>query len=162
MGMSFETPAEMDRWRAVNDGVMGGRSSGGPVAGDGHMVFAGVINTNGGGFSSIRRSLDGRQIKNARAVTMRVKSDGRTYGLRFRTNVTYWGRRIAFGKPVPVTKAGEWETVTIPLENMRASLYGRGVQGAEFVAADVVETGIILADGQDGPFRLEIDWIRVE
>ncbi|MEL7485448.1 MAG: CIA30 family protein, partial [Planctomycetota bacterium] len=41
-------------WIAVNDNVMGGRSSGGPAFDDGVLTFAGTTNTNGGGFSSIR------------------------------------------------------------------------------------------------------------
>ncbi len=152
----------MALWRAVNDGVMGGRSSGGPTFENGHMVFSGVINTNGGGFSSIRRPVQSWEFQDARRVTMRIKSDGRAYRLRFRTDVTWRGRRIAFQKPIPVTQAGEWETVTVTLDNMRASLFGRTVRGAEFDPNAILETGVILADGQDGPFKLEIAWMKVE
>jgi len=159
--IDFQSRSEMNQWRAVNDGVMGGRSSGGPSFENGHLVFSGVINTNGGGFSSVRRRVQSGAMSGAQTVTMRIKSDGRDYRLRFRTDVTWRGRRIAFQKPIPNTKAGEWETVTITLDNMRASLFGRTVRGANFVPDDVIETGVILADGQDGPFRLEIDWIQV-
>jgi len=160
--MDFKSRAEMSLWRAVNDGVMGGLSSGGPTFENGNLIFSGVINTNGGGFSSIRRAVKGGEIKSARRVTMRVRSDGRAYRLRFRTDVTWRGRRIAFQKPIPVSQAGEWVIVTVTLDNMRASLFGRTVRGAEFVPENVIETGVILADGQDGPFKLEIDWMKVE
>jgi len=160
--IDFETRAETNLWRAVNDGVMGGRSSGGPVFETDKLIFSGVINTNGGGFSSIRRPVQPGEMQSAKAVTMRVKSDGRAYRLRFRTNVTYRGRRIAFQKPLPVAKAGEWQIVTVTLDNMRASLFGRTITGASFVPADIIETGFILADGQDGPFRFEVNWMRIE
>jgi len=54
MFMNFETSDELRQWYAVNDGVMGGLSSGGPRFDDGIMIFEGMINTNGGGFSSLR------------------------------------------------------------------------------------------------------------
>lgn len=162
MIIDFQNRSEMNLWRAVNDGVMGGRSSGGPDFQNGQLIFSGNINTNGGGFSSIRRSVQNGAMTGAKSVTLRVKSDGRAYRLRFRTDVSWRGRRIAFQKPIPVTQSGEWETVTVTLDSMRASLFGRSVRGAKFVPADVVETGVILADGYDGPFRLEIDWMRVD
>ncbi len=158
--LNFRSASETSLWRAVNDGVMGGRSSGGPGFENDNLVFSGVINTNGGGFSSVRRPVERGDMRGAKSVTMRIKSDGRAYRLRFRTNVTYYGRRIAFQKPIPVTKSGEWETVTVTLDNMRASLWGRSIRGAEFIPAEVVETGFIIADGIDGPFRLEVDWIK--
>ena len=48
-------------WSVTVDGVMGGRSSGKLSASDDGLVFSGDINLNGGGFSSIRRSL-GRSV----------------------------------------------------------------------------------------------------
>ena len=41
MYVNFETSQEMAMWRAVNDGVMGGLSSGGAQFDDGNMVFEG-------------------------------------------------------------------------------------------------------------------------
>ncbi len=161
--IEFNTSAaESNMWRAVNDGVMGGRSSGGPMLKNSNLVFEGVINTNGGGFSSVRRPVQGREIAGALMARMRVKSDGRAYKLTFRTNITYWGRRISFQQDIPKSEAGTWQTVDIPLTNMRASLFGRTISGARFVPGDAVEMGIILADGQDGPFRIEVEWIGLE
>lgn len=162
MQIDFKTKSEMLRWRPVNDGVMGGRSSGGPKFLTGNMIFTGEINTNGGGFSSIRRRVEPRALSAARFMSIRMKSDGRDYKLTFRTDVAYRGRRISFQKPIPATEAGSWQIVTVPLSNMRASLFGRSVSGAEFDPSAAVEMGIILADGQDGPFELEIDWIKAE
>lgn len=162
MDINFESSAEQQLWTPVNDGVMGGRSSGGPSFTDGNLVFAGIINTNGGGFSSLRRMTDGQDMANASLIKMRVKSDGRAYRMSFRTDVTYRGRRIAFQKPIPATTPGQWEIVTLTLDNMQASLFGRQLSGAEFIPEDIVQAGIILADGQNGPFRLEVDWIKTE
>lgn len=159
MYMNFETIAETSQWRAINDGVMGGLSSGGPRFADDKMIFEGIINTNGGGFSSLRVPVEAGALAEASAVKLRVRSDGRAYKMTFRTNVTWRGRRISFQAPIPQTKSGRWEDVTVPFSDLGGTIFGRRVKGAKFDRREVVEMGIILADGRDGPFRLEVDWI---
>lgn len=53
----FKGANENRRWRMVNDNVMGGRSKGSVTFKGGVLVFSGSINTNGGGFSSVRMYL---------------------------------------------------------------------------------------------------------
>jgi hypothetical protein len=160
MFMNFETSDEVRQWYAVNDGVMGGLSSGGPRFDDGIMIFEGVINTNGGGFSSLRSRVTGGSFADASGVKLRVKSDGRAYKLTLRTNVTWRGRRVSFQGPIPQTKPGEWGEVIVPFSSLGGTIFGRSVRGAKFDRAAVNELGIILADGQDGPFKLHVDWIQ--
>ncbi|MDB2437992.1 CIA30 family protein [Hellea sp.] len=160
MYVKFETAQETGQWRAVNDGVMGGKSSGGPRFENGNMIFEGVINTNGGGFSSLRSPVDKGDLKDASAMTLRVKSDGRAYKLTFRTDMTYRGRLISFQAPIPQTPKGEWAEISVPFSDLSGSIFGRSLQGAKFDRAQVQEMGIILADDQDGPFQLEVDWMR--
>lgn len=51
----FDDSAGEPRWVAVNDGVMGGRSTGGPEVAAGQLRFTGVLSLeNNGGFSSVR------------------------------------------------------------------------------------------------------------
>lgn len=157
--MNFETAAEARQWRAVNDGVMGGLSSGGPRFENGKMIFEGVINTNGGGFSSLRSPVQEGVLANASGIKLRVRSDGRAYRLTLRSNAGWRGRRVSFQAPIPLTKAGEWADVEVPFSELRGTIFGRRVRGAKFDKSAVVEMGVILADGQDGPFRLDVDWI---
>jgi len=70
MDMSFNTQNSVDTWRVINDGVMGGRSSGGPRFENGVMVFEGRINTNGGGFSSIRLDVEAGLLAQADALSL--------------------------------------------------------------------------------------------
>lgn len=156
---NFETIAETKVWRAVNDGVMGGLSSGGPRFDNGVMIFQGVINTYGGGFSSVRSPVQNGAFAKASGVKLRVKSDGRAYKLTLRSNATWRGRRISFQAPIPRSKAGEWAEVIVPFAELRGSLFGRRIRGAQFDKTSVIEMGIILSDGRDGPFRLEVDWM---
>jgi hypothetical protein len=43
-------------WQIVNDTIMGGRSESGFVTENGQLQFSGVLNTNGGGFASLRQT----------------------------------------------------------------------------------------------------------
>jgi len=122
MEINFDTSQATQNWRAVNDGVMGGRSSGGP--------------------------------------RFRVKSDGRTYKLTLRSDARYRGRTVSFQAEIPQTPIGEWADVTVPFDSLQGSIFGRRVRGARFDKSEVRELGIIIADGQDGPFKLEVDWVK--
>ena len=159
MYMNFETSSETQAWRAVNDGVMGGLSSGGPRFENGHMVFQGVINTNGGGFSSVRSSVPEGALSNASGINLRVRSDGRDYKLTLRSSAAWRGRRVSFQAPIPRSEVGEWAEVSVPFSELQGTIFGRNVRGARFDKDAVFELGIILADGKDGPFRLDVDWI---
>lgn len=156
MQMRFDSPAAVQPWRAVNDGVMGGRSSGGPDFNGDALVFSGAINTNGGGFSSIRHPLTPGDLRGADGIALRVKSDGRPYRLTFRTSQSWRGRNVSWQIPIPQTEPGEWADVFAPFADAEASVFGRSVNAGTFDPVDAREVGIILADGQDGPFRLEV------
>lgn len=156
MKMTMDTPESVKQWRAVNDGVMGGLSSGGPKFHEGHMVFEGVINKNGGGFSSIRARVVPGILAGERALKFRIKSDGRAYKATLRTDAQMGWREVSFQAPLSAAAPGEWDEVIVPFARLKASVFGRPVRGAEFDSARVQSIGIILADGQDGPFRLEV------
>lgn len=160
VNIDFKSPEASQMWRAVNDGVMGGRSSGGPRFDGGVMIFEGVINTNGGGFSSLRAGLARGVLSGQSAVKMRVKSDGRGYKLTLRSDAFYRGRNVAFQVPLPQTPAGEWAEVTLPFSALRPSIFGRPLSGPQFDPARARSIGIIIADGQDGPFKLEIEQMQ--
>ena len=159
MNITFDTTDAQAGWRAVNDGVMGGKSSGGPRFDNGDMVFEGVINTNGGGFSSVRLDVEPGPLSGAAGLNLRVKSDGRSYKITLKTDARYRFRPVSFQGLIPSTQSGEWADVTVPFSALRASLFGRPVRGAEFNAAAIQEIGIIIADGQDGPFEIRVESI---
>jgi hypothetical protein len=153
--IDFKSPEAAQMWRAVNDGVMGGRSSGGPRFEAGVMIFEGIINTNGGGFSSLRAGLSRGALAGQKAIKMRVKSDGRIYKLTLRSDAFYRGRNVAFQAPLPQTPVSEWAEVTIAFSALKPSVFGRPLSGPIFNPQEARSIGIIIADGKDGPFRLE-------
>lgn len=155
--IDFSNSDAVSRWQIVNDGVMGGLSQGTRYHEDDHMVFRGVINTNGGGFSSLRRGMRPGDLAGANGVRLRVRPDGRAYTMTFRTSVRWRGRSVSYQSDIPATPVGEWSDVIVTFDDMRTSIFGRRVRAPEFDPSDVREMGIILADGIDGDFRLEVE-----
>ncbi len=150
--------AEFDdtSWFIVNDGVMGGRSSAEGAVDDVGLTWTGTIVTAGGGFSSIRGPVDG-QLEGATSLTMRIRTDGRSYEL-LADDTTPGQARVTHYAPIDAV-GGEWEEVSVSLVGMEPRIFG-SLTAAEPFAPDLAsQIGVILADGVDGDFRFEIDWI---
>ncbi len=154
--IDFSNDGERQRWRVVNDGVMGGLSSGALQFEKGAMIYEGTINTNGGGFSSIRRSVDKGALKDVVALRFVLKSDGRQYKVSMRSSARVRGRRVAFQAPIEAENTNEWAEATAGFDQLKGSIFGRPIANAVFESAQATQIGIILADGMDGPFRVEI------
>ena len=158
----FASSVEADRWRTVNDTVMGGISqSQFSVTPAETGLFSGSLSLeNNGGFSSIRRDVSDIDLSNATEISLRVKGDGRLYQLRLKMNSSTQAPsyRAEFE-----TQPGEWLTVTLPLSNFEPVNRGRIVEDEpSLLPEEVVEVGLMLADKQSGEFALEIDWIQAE
>jgi hypothetical protein len=148
-------------WLTVNDSVMGGLSSGGSTLNDGVLTFAGITNTNGGGFSSVRRHVTPGIMAGATKLKVYMNRDMREYSITMRTNVTVSGRRIAFRGPVVGSPVGEWGYGTLFFDSLKGSFRGRAIPNAVFDPAEVVELGLIIYDGKDGPFEMQVKRIEV-
>jgi uncharacterized surface protein with fasciclin (FAS1) repeats len=148
-------------WQTVLDGVMGGLSTGRIEAGNGGTLrFSGELSLeNNGGFSQIRTSVPEGQFAGARGLLLRVKGDGRTYQCDLRSSQL---RLMAGGyQRTFATVAGEWTEIELPLGEFVANSFGRRVRNApELDPATIESVGITLADKKEGPFAIEIDWIR--
>lgn len=160
--ISFQSPEEASAWRTVNDDVMGGRSLGGSVVEAGKLLFTGVINTNGGGFSSVRREMQPGALDEARTIILSVKSDGRAYRLIAQTDARFRGRYVSYQAPIPTSPVGEWSDVRIAFSDFVPSVLGRIVPASEFSPAKVTQLGFIIADDVDGDFALSVRSISTE
>ncbi|GAB2656487.1 CIA30 family protein [Arenimonas aestuarii] len=159
---SFSAGADEPRWVAVNDGVMGGRSRGGPEVEAGLLRFSGVLSLeNNGGFSSVRTVGRDFDFSDAAAVVLRVRGDGRRYQLRLATDARFRGITVSYGGEFG-TEAGQWTVARVPLADLRPSAHGFALQGPPLDAGRVREIGLLIGDKREGPFRLEVDWIGLE
>jgi hypothetical protein len=153
---SFDAATADLGWRVVNDNVMGGRSSGGFELSDGSLVFSGVTNTNGGGFASIRSTPRQLDLGEFRSLGIRFSGDGRTYTFRLKSSQS----RIAYWAEFP-TKENAWQEIVIPIASFQPRWRGRILDEPSIEPSDINEFGIMIYDGQDGPFRLVVDSIKV-
>ncbi len=157
----FSKPEAAQQWRTVNDGVMGGVSDGRVrITDKGIMEFYGTLSLeNNGGFASVRSKSKPIGLKDGDAIVARLRGDGREYYL----NLTVPTFRIAFSYRASFeTKAGEWQEVKVPLKELQATSFGRPVKNADPVEAGKVNSiGFLLADKKAGPFKLEVEWIKV-
>jgi len=145
----------------VNDGVMGGRSSSSIyLDAAGFAVFAGSLSfENNGGFASVRLPIRPGVMEDASHLVLRVRGDGRRYQARLRPGRRNDGVAWAAGFE---TTAGEWVTVELPIEDFEPTFRGYRPRGVGPLApADVGQVGIMLAANQEGPFRLEVEWVGV-
>lgn len=160
--MNFDNGPQEPRWIAVNDGVMGGRSSGGPKLADGKLEFRGELSlANNGGFSSVRSVGRDFDLGGAAAVVLRVRGDGRRYQLRLATDARYLGMSVSYGAGFDTT-AGEWTEVHVPLASMKPTVRGSSLQGPPLDPSQVREIGLLIADQREGAFALAVDWIAME
>jgi hypothetical protein len=61
------------------------------------------------------------------------------------------------------TKKGEWLEVKVPLDKFEATSFGRPVKDAGAVKPEEVNAlGFMLGDKKAGPFKMEIEWIKLE
>lgn len=156
---NFELSGSNAGWVVVNDNVMGGRSLGDRTFVGTTMVFAGSINTNGGGFSSLRLDVDAELLAGTDRLEFRVRSDGRRYLATLDDDLDGRDRRLSFRAPIVSERPGEWETITVLFADLQPAIFGQRVTAAPFRPDLASRIGIILADGVDGDFVLEVDSI---
>ncbi|MEM7078548.1 MAG: CIA30 family protein [Pseudomonadota bacterium] len=143
------------RWQVVNDTVMGGRSRSRHAIRDHGLHFSGTLNTNGGGFASLRSNRVNHSLAEFDHVRLRVKGDGRAY--RFRL---FLERDRASYQNEFTTRPDTWMVVELPIADFYASWRGRRLNRAAPAPGDIRGVGFILADGIDGDFHLVVDWIE--
>ncbi|MEJ6720886.1 CIA30 family protein, partial [Ilumatobacter sp.] len=149
-------------WAVVNDGVMGGRSRGAIEFTDSAMRFRGDVVTAGGGFTSVRLQLTGDELTGSDSLVLRVRSDERTYGLTLQDTAQTGRRSISHGADLTINgpaDADRWQTAITSHNELLPSVFGQPLDAPGFDPDQAVEIGIIISDGIDGPFNLEIDWI---
>lgn len=141
-------------WFIVNDGVMGGHSDGHVAHETGALVFHGTLVTRDGGFTAARTDKTG-DMSGMAAVELVVRGDGRTYRLELSDGVFRQDEMVSRTAPFETT-AGQQTTVRVAFADLDATVFGEPVDVPTFEPATLGGMGIFMADGQDGPFRLEV------
>jgi hypothetical protein len=152
----FSNDDPKQNWIVVNDNVMGGRSEGGFSSKKKHLIFSGNTNTNGGGFSSIRTKPSDFDLGDKTGLHIRYKGDGRTYKLGVRLE----GKSVSYRSNF--TSGNGWQEVKIPFDEMDVSWRGRPLSKEEhpLIKSKIRSIEFMIYDKQDGPFKLQLDWVK--
>jgi monofunctional biosynthetic peptidoglycan transglycosylase len=125
------------------------------------LEFFGTLSLeNNGGFASVRTKPTDLDIKAGDTLVVRVKGDGRDYVLNIYTK----SRRMAFSYRAPLpTKKDEWTEKAVPLADFIPTAFGRRVQGMGPVEPEQINgLGFMLSDKKAGPFKMQVEWVKVE
>ncbi|MFK7888539.1 MAG: CIA30 family protein [Gammaproteobacteria bacterium] len=145
-------------WRIVNDNVMGGRSDGEFRVHNDTLMFTGRTNTNGGGFSSIRAEPLQLDLGDFDGIRVRLKGDGRRYTWRLASQRRWRGIGVGYWAEFD-TVADEWITVDLPFSDFVPQVRGRRLQGPGIDRANIAGMGLMIYDGKDGAFALELEGV---
>ncbi|MFD0860889.1 CIA30 family protein [Sungkyunkwania multivorans] len=154
----FNRETDINEWRVVNDGVMGGLSEGSiRLNSDGHAVFSGSISLkNNGGFSSVRHRYKTKEVSGYSKVMLRVKGDGKKYQFRIKSN--RYDRHSYIGE---FTTSGDWETIEIDFSKMYPAFRGRTLDISNYPGAQLEEIAFLIGNKKAEDFKLLIDSISL-
>ncbi len=156
---SFGNEESLKSWASVNDGVMGGVSTGGFKRSEqGTLLFSGELSlANNGGFASIRMKPSKLELAGMSAVVVRARGDGRTYWVELRVADQMGASSYRANLP---TTAGEWKETRVPFDDFKLQAFGRDLPSKAINPASIASVGFTLADKKEGPFALEIEYVR--
>ena len=157
----FTSNVGFQSWRTVDDRVMGGVSRSRMIPQERFASFQGTLSLeNNGGFASVRSPELDERLENVDSIRLKVRGDGRTYQLSIRTDRVFDGVRYRTSFD---TEEGVWEEVVLSLGYFSPTRRGRCVPGTpDLRASDVRSFGLMVADKQDGQFRLDVESLSAE
>lgn len=157
----FSSKEAANIWQNVNDNVMGGTSEGKfKITDQKALEFYGKLSLeNNGGFASVRTKSKKVGLKKGEVLVAKVRGDGREYQMNLYVPTIQIAYSYRFVFP---TKKDEWFEVELPLDKFEATSFGQVVKNAGPVDPPSVNgIGFLLNDKKAGPFKLEIEWIKV-
>ncbi len=146
-------------WYVVNDGVMGGLSKGKFNLNDnGNALFHGYVTTeNNGGFTSVRHSFSEKNVSSFKAVTLRLKGDGKTYQFRIKADEDQ-----SYSYVQDFKTSGDWETITISFNSFYPTYRGNKLNKPNYSGEHMEEVTFLIGNKKKESFALEIESITLE
>ncbi|MGB1636899.1 MAG: CIA30 family protein, partial [Flavobacteriales bacterium] len=146
---------ETNTWRPLNDGVMGGMSTGRIVWAEESLVWGGATSlANNGGFASIRSPWGETNLTGMTQVVVVCRGYGGPFKLTLETSERWW-MPYAYTSFEP---SSEWEEIVLHLPDFQWSQAQMGdlkaVSGSEL--GSVLRVGLMKYDGTAQPFELEV------
>jgi hypothetical protein len=149
----FATAADRDGWYSRTDTVMGGISdSAMQTTETGSALFSGVVRfENNGGFATVQTDLPrARNLAVYDGLTLRIRGDGKTYGISVRNTNRAIGYEATFA-----TQLNTWQEVRLPWRIFVPKRSGDILSGYVLDPSNIRSMRLIIS-GQAGPYALEV------
>lgn len=147
-------------WRVVNDGVMGGLSTGEVNYSETSMTFSGIVSLeNNGGFASIRSAYARRDLSGFAKIKIKYRSEGYDFGLSLSRDRRFWVPN--YKQNLPQTD-WQWKTVEFDLMDFKEYYIGRptGAKIDERLLSQIIQIGLITNEKRAGSFKIEVDYLE--
>lgn len=156
---TFSTQNNINEWRIVNDGVMGGISKSSLVLTDaGHGQYSGHVSlANNGGFTSMQLKTTIELEEERKFIVLRIKGDGKRYEFRLKGKVSQSESYV-----YQFETSGEWETIKLPISEFHPQFRGRKLNSPNFNFKNIEQLAFLIANKQEEDFEILIDWIGLE
>ncbi|WP_031425386.1 CIA30 family protein [Flavimarina sp. Hel_I_48] len=154
----FSQNSNIEHWKLVNDGVMGGCSKSSFYLTDAkNAIFDGTISLeNNGGFSSVHYSFEQMDMRPFKTFQLKLKGDGKTYQFRTKRSTADKHAYVAL-----VETTGEWQTITIAMEHMVPQYRGEQLPMTNYAGDQAEQITILFKSKKVEDFKLEIKEINV-
>ncbi|GAA4230514.1 CIA30 family protein [Postechiella marina] len=152
----FNKTSNIKNWKTINDGVMGGVSTGiFYLNEEGHGVYKGHISLqNNGGFSSLKYSFNTLNTEQHSKIILKVKGDGKTYQFRIKHKSSDRHSYIAY-----FNTSNKWQTICFNLSEMHPKFRGRKVNIPNYNKTNIEEIAFLIGNKKNETFKLLIDSI---
>lgn len=148
-------------WQIINDTVMGGRSKAAVEFTGNSMIFTGIVSLkNNGGFVSYRSPYQRFDFNDFKGVEIRYRSTGRAFSFQLETNQAW---RLPNYKHSFENTTNEWVIEKLSFSDFEEYRVGRKT-GKKMTLSEldkVIRIGFILIDKKEGPFQLEVDYVKL-
>lgn len=146
-------------WRTVNDGVMGGISSSKMTTDQDKMtIFSGEVSlANNGGFCATKLDIQCQNLPQTATILFRIKGDGKQYQFRVKE---YRADKHAFTYAFRTSK--DWEVIKIPISELTPFYRGRQLDLPNYTGGNLEEITFLIGNKVAETFKLHIDKIWLE
>lgn len=154
--MNFGKEGNNRDWYVVNDGVMGGLSSGTLIETQSSIIFKGQVSLeNNGGFASIRSPYANYNLSKYETIEIKYRSSGYDFAITLQNHKMYF--KPNYKHDLPNTD-GEWQTVSLKMSDFSAYTLGRKLNYNldKKTQKEIIRMGFISNEKRAGDFEIEI------
>jgi hypothetical protein len=96
------------------------------------------------------------KVEKLNTIRLKLKGDGKNYQFRIKNKTSDY-----FSYITTFSTNGEWQVIELKLKDFYASFRGRKLEIPNFDKNEIGQAAILIANGKNEAFKLEIDKIEV-